>query len=82
MSGENESPSAISDRSHRLFELIQILRSTTSPITARALAAALEVTARTIYRDIVTLQASGVPIEGAAGIGYVMLCARATICRP
>jgi predicted DNA-binding transcriptional regulator YafY len=62
----------MSDRSHRLFEIIQILRTGTTPITARALATTLDVTARTIYRDIVTLQATGVPIEGAAGLGYVM----------
>jgi predicted DNA-binding transcriptional regulator YafY len=62
----------VSDRSHRLFEIIQYLRVAKGPITARTLAAALEVTARTVYRDIVTLQGSGVPIEGAAGLGYVM----------
>lgn len=62
----------MSDRSYRMFEIIQILRATTIPITARALSDALEVTPRTIYRDIVTLQSSGVPIEGAAGLGYVM----------
>lgn len=62
----------MSDRSHRLFEIIQTLRATVTPVTARALSDALEVAPRTIYRDIVTLQASGVPIEGAAGLGYVM----------
>jgi len=62
----------MSDRSHRLFEIIQILRCASAPVPARALADSLEVTKRTIYRDIVTLQATGVPIEGAAGIGYVM----------
>jgi len=62
----------MSDRSHRLFEIIQTLRAAQSPITARKLAARLEVTPRTVYRDIVTLQAAGVPVEGAAGLGYVM----------
>jgi predicted DNA-binding transcriptional regulator YafY len=60
------------DRSNRLFEIIQILRCASAPIPARALADSLEVTKRTIYGDIVTLQATGVPIEGAAGVGYVM----------
>jgi predicted DNA-binding transcriptional regulator YafY len=62
----------MTDRSSRLFEIIQMLRCASAPVPARALAASLEVTKRTIYRDIVTLQATGVPIEGAAGVGYVM----------
>jgi len=62
----------MADRSTRLFEIIQILRSASAPVAAHALACSLEVTKRTIYRDIVALQATGVPIEGAAGIGYVM----------
>jgi predicted DNA-binding transcriptional regulator YafY len=59
-------------RSTRLFEIIQILRGAKSPIPARAIADALEVTKRTVYRDIVTLQAMRIPVEGAAGVGYVM----------
>ncbi len=59
-------------RSDRLFEIIQILRSTKVALTAAALAERLEVTPRTIYRDIAALQARRVPIEGAAGIGYVL----------
>jgi predicted DNA-binding transcriptional regulator YafY len=62
----------MTDRSNRLFEIIQILRSADAPVPAHALARSLEVTKRTIYRDIVALQATGVPIDGAAGIGYVM----------
>ncbi|MBV9752298.1 MAG: YafY family transcriptional regulator [Hyphomicrobiales bacterium] len=62
----------MTDRSLRLFEIIQILRCACAPVTARSLADRLEVTQRTIYRDIVTLQATGTPIDGAAGIGYVM----------
>jgi predicted DNA-binding transcriptional regulator YafY len=62
----------MTDRSTRLFEIIQVLRSANAPVPAHALARALEVTKRTIYRDIVALQATGVPIEGAEGIGYVM----------
>lgn len=60
------------ERSSRLFEIIQLLRSATAPMTARSIAAALEVTPRTIYRDIAVLQARRVPIEGEAGIGYIM----------
>jgi predicted DNA-binding transcriptional regulator YafY len=59
-------------RADRLFDIIQALRAAPRPVTAAALAEELEVTARTVYRDIAALQASRVPIEGAAGIGYVL----------
>ena len=59
-------------RSSRMFEIIQLLRSAAQPLTAMQIAADLEVTTRTIYRDMAALQAMRVPIEGAAGIGYVM----------
>ena len=59
-------------RSVRFFEIIQILRQANEPVTARVLAEKLEVNVRTIYRDIASLQASKLPIEGEAGIGYVM----------
>jgi predicted DNA-binding transcriptional regulator YafY len=59
-------------RADRLFDIIQTLRAAARPLTAAVLAERLEVTARTIYRDIAALQASRVPIEGAAGIGYVL----------
>ena len=59
-------------RSDRLFDIIQRLRTARRPLTAAALAEDLEVTVRTVYRDIATLQARRVPIEGAAGIGYMM----------
>ena len=59
-------------RSDRLFDIIQRLRTARAPVTASALAEELEVTARTVYRDIAALQGSRVPIEGAAGIGYVL----------
>ncbi len=59
-------------RSDRLFDIIQHLRTAKGPVTAAGLAAALEVTPRTIYRDIATLQARRVPIDGAAGVGYVL----------
>lgn len=59
-------------RADRLFDIIQILRSTRKPVTADHIAAQLEVATRTIYRDIATLQASRVPIEGEAGVGYML----------
>jgi predicted DNA-binding transcriptional regulator YafY len=59
-------------RADRLFDIIQTLRAASSPLTAAALAEKLEVTVRTVYRDIAALQASRVPIEGAPGLGYVL----------
>ena len=59
-------------RANRLFELIQILRRSRSSVTANQLAERLEVTPRTIYRDVASLMAMRVPIEGAAGVGYIM----------
>jgi predicted DNA-binding transcriptional regulator YafY len=55
-----------------MFEIIQMLRAANGPSTAAQIAEALEVTKRTIYRDIASLQAMRVPIEGAAGVGYIM----------
>jgi len=59
-------------RTGRMFEIIQLLRVAREPMTAQDMAGALEVTKRTIYRDIAALQARRVPIEGAAGIGYII----------
>jgi predicted DNA-binding transcriptional regulator YafY len=59
-------------RADRLFDILRILRAAARPVTAASIAAELEVTVRTVYRDIVTLQARRIPIEGAAGIGYVL----------
>ncbi len=56
-------------RADRLMQLVQILRDGTLH-RASELAAATEVSLRTIYRDMETLAASGVPIEGERGIGY------------
>jgi predicted DNA-binding transcriptional regulator YafY len=56
-------------RADRLFEIIQQLRRKPT-VRARELSEALEVSERTIYRDIQDLMASGVPIEGEAGVGY------------
>ena len=56
----------------RLFQIIQILRRSFRPVTARALAEELEVSTRTIYRDIVHLMGRRVPVSGEAGVGYVL----------
>src|ERR1700756_4400137 len=56
----------------RLFQIIQILRRTPKPITAEALAAELETSKRTVYRDIADLIDQRVPIKGEAGVGYVL----------
>ena len=59
-------------KASRLFEIIQILRLARHPITAAEIAARLEVTVRSIYRDVAALQAMRVPIEGERGIGYIL----------
>jgi predicted DNA-binding transcriptional regulator YafY len=59
-------------RADRLLKIIQILRRRGKPVSARLVAEELEVAPRTIYRDIVELQASHVPIEGEPGVGYVL----------
>ena len=56
----------------RLFEIIQILRAASAPVTAEALAARLEVSVRTVYRDVAALQAMGTPVDGEAGVGYLL----------
>ncbi len=58
-------------RADRLFQIVQYLRGGRLT-TARTLAERLEVSDRTIYRDIADLQSTGVPIDGEAGVGYVM----------
>lgn len=60
-------------RADRLFDIIQLMRRNRL-IRAREIAAELEVSERTVYRDIAALIASGVPIEGEAGVGYVLRC--------
>jgi predicted DNA-binding transcriptional regulator YafY len=59
-------------RGDRLFELIEILRRARRPISAEAIAAQLEVSKRTVYRDMAALMAQRVPIQGEAGVGYVL----------
>ena len=59
-------------RSARLLELIQALRRRRRPVAAAMLAGELGVSLRTVYRDVATLVAQGAPIEGEAGLGYVL----------
>jgi predicted DNA-binding transcriptional regulator YafY len=58
-------------RADRLFRIVQRLRRR-GATTARELAQALEVSERTIYRDVRDLLLSGVPIQGEAGVGYAL----------
>jgi predicted DNA-binding transcriptional regulator YafY len=58
-------------RADRLFRIVQLLRHGRL-LTAARLAEKLEVSKRTIYRDVLDLQLSGMPIEGAAGVGYTL----------
>jgi predicted DNA-binding transcriptional regulator YafY len=59
-------------KASRLFEIIQILRLAEKPVTAASIAQNLDVTPRSIYRDIAALQAMHVPIQGGRGIGYML----------
>ncbi len=58
-------------RADRLFQIVLLLNRGRA-VTARELAEALEVSERTIYRDVADLCSSGVPVDGAAGVGYLM----------
>jgi predicted DNA-binding transcriptional regulator YafY len=59
-------------RADRLFLIIHALRGRRVALPARSLADTLGVSLRTIYRDVADLQVSGVPIEGEAGVGYML----------
>jgi len=59
-------------RADRLFLVIHALRGRRTALPARGIAETLGVSLRTVYRDVADLQRSGVPIEGEAGVGYVL----------
>ncbi|WP_419828290.1 helix-turn-helix transcriptional regulator [Sphingomonas sp.] len=59
-------------RADRLFQIIQILRRATRPVTAASLGRELEISLRTVYRDIADLIGRRVPIAGEAGLGSVL----------
>lgn len=60
-------------RTHRLFQLMQALRSLPAPVTAAQLAYVTSVSLRTLYRDIDTLRELGAVIDGEAGFGYTLI---------
>ncbi|MEO8757167.1 MAG: YafY family protein [Devosia sp.] len=59
-------------RTERLLELLQVLRRHRAPVAGATLAADLNVSLRTLYRDIATLQGQGAEIAGEPGLGYVL----------
>ena len=59
-------------RADRLFQIVQLLRRSSQPVTAEAIATELETSKRSVYRDIAALMAQRVPVRGEAGIGYVL----------
>lgn len=68
-------------RADRLFQIVQILRRRRLT-TARYLAERLEISERTVYRDVRDLVASGVPVEGEAGtdlLAYLVLSLERTL---
>ena len=60
------------DKTERLFSIMDALRRHRRPITAAALAEEQNVSVRTLYRDIQTLIGLGAPIDGEAGVGYML----------
>lgn len=57
-------------RADRLFQIIQLLRRRRTVVTAAQIAGKLEISERTVYRDIRDLVVAGTPIDGEAGVGY------------
>jgi predicted DNA-binding transcriptional regulator YafY len=57
-------------RADRLFQIVQLLRRRRTVVTAAQIAGKLEISERTVYRDIRDLMLAGTPIEGEAGVGY------------
>lgn len=60
-------------KSDRILRLIQLLRSLPKPVTAAVLAEKLEVSKRTLYRDIDALRLVGARVDGEAGVGYTLV---------
>jgi len=59
-------------RTSRLFEMLGVLRARRRPVTALELAQELGVSERSVYRDVETLRLLGAPLEGQAGVGFVL----------
>jgi len=60
-------------RALRLTQLLQLLRRHRRPVAGQALAEALGISLRTLYRDIETLRAQGADLRGEAGVGYQLM---------
>src|ERR1700749_2492844 len=60
------------DKTERLFSIMDALRRHRHPVTAQALADEQGVSVRTLYRDVQTLIGLGAPIDGEAGVGYLL----------
>lgn len=69
---KNTDKNAAMDKTERLFRLMDKLRHYRHPVTAAVLAAQLQVSVRTVYRDIQTLITLGAGIDGESGIGYLL----------
>ena len=61
------------NRTARLFQMMNALRSLPAPVTAEQLADTLDVSMRTIYRDIDALRGLGAVIDGEAGFGFTLI---------
>ncbi|HFB54423.1 MAG TPA: YafY family transcriptional regulator [Hellea balneolensis] len=59
-------------KTERLFRIIDRLRGHKKAVTADQLAAEMNVSVRTIYRDMKTLESQAIPVEGEAGVGYML----------
>ncbi|WP_367269398.1 helix-turn-helix transcriptional regulator [uncultured Brevundimonas sp.] len=59
-------------RADRLFEIVQVLRRASKPLTADTIAKELETSRWTIYRDMAALVAQRIPIRSEAGVGYIL----------
>lgn len=59
-------------RSQRLLDLLQVLRQHRRPVSGASLAQEMNISLRTLYRDIATLRSHGANIEGEAGVGYIL----------
>jgi predicted DNA-binding transcriptional regulator YafY len=59
-------------RAERLLSLIEVLRRHRAPVSGARLAGELDVSLRSLYRDIATLRGQGATIEGEAGVGYIL----------
>lgn len=59
-------------KSERLFNLVTLLSSRRTAITAESIADVMEVSVRTVYRDIQSLQSAHISIDGEPGVGYLL----------